>query len=629
MKSEFQRARKAFFRSTQRTTGLIIFLICLFIYLANDRINLGSNDNIPHTLLAFNWLENHTLHFDNFRDGYLYSGGNRPYFFTEAPNGHLTSRYPIGTALVTFPLYVIFFLYLKITSLIHFITSGMPLDLLNVTNEEFSIYRKTFGKLAGAIVTALSVTIFYLTSRFKFHISIALLATFIFAFATSTLSLNSQDLRQHTVSNLVLISLIFCLMKANHTIGNRYRKLLLVAGIFCGLLPSIRITSSLFTLAIIVYVLHTYRKDIIYFGLGLSSLLLHFAWNAYYFGLGNLLNGGYVEQLQNRPNSYAFSLEQFANAFFGLLISPGEGLFIFSPVLLFSVPVIFQLWKWKYSSDERLLLYLTIACIGLLFHFSFYKSWMGGSDSYGCRFLTDTLPVLCILVAYFIAYLMRDLITRKTFCNVILLAAFLTSLLLSTTVHTVGVFTETDWGRSPIPVGIDNSRVWHLHDSQIERHIRNLFAQLANPIQDSKQYIRGLAGRVEEVGLIIQQKQIQPIGNSLVVSPQQQGLFRATLRNTGESRWFGYQTGMFAQGETKLRLFFVNSQGKQKDSRGGKWLNISGIVEPGEQTEAIGRIIFPKRPGKYQLMLVFMASGLTSAQDSSTPAYTLQVIVRS
>lgn len=80
MKIELQRAKSAFAKSKQGTTGLVIFLTCLFIYLFNDRIDLGSNDNIPHTLLAFNWLENHTLHFDNFRDGYLYSGGDRPYF---------------------------------------------------------------------------------------------------------------------------------------------------------------------------------------------------------------------------------------------------------------------------------------------------------------------------------------------------------------------------------------------------------------------------------------------------------------------------------------------------------------------------------------------------------------------
>lgn len=94
-------------------TCLLIFLACCAVYLVNSRV-FSSNDNIPHTLLAFNWLENQTLHFDNFTNSHFFKDcqlcfNGVPYFFQEAPNGHITSSYPIGAAIVTFPLYLLFF----------------------------------------------------------------------------------------------------------------------------------------------------------------------------------------------------------------------------------------------------------------------------------------------------------------------------------------------------------------------------------------------------------------------------------------------------------------------------------------------------------------------------------------
>lgn len=615
-------------KRTETIISLLLFVTCLFVYLANGSdLYLGSSDNIPNTLLAFNWLENHSLTFNLFKDGQLYVDGEHPYFFAEGLNGDLTSRYPIGTAIITFPLYVVFFLYLKLTGFVTSLATGIPTDFLDLASKDFESQRIDFSKLAGSISTAFATVLFYLTLRLKFDRGIALISSFIFAFCTSSWALNSQDLRQHTISNLVLITIIFCLMKADRTQNRKRQVLLFLAGIFCGLLPSVRLTSGLFSFTATIYTLYVFRKEAIYFLLGLPSVLLHFAWNAYYFGWDNLISGGYIEQLENRPSTYKFTIEQFTTAAPGLLIAPSEGLFAFSPVLLFSIPGAYQVFQHRSGRDEKLLICLTIAALGIFVNYSFYGSWTGGSDSYGCRFLTDIIPILCLLVAYFLTALISAINQTKARMAKIVFAVFLSSIFVSTSVQAIGVYTSTDWGTSPIPLLLDRSRLWQISDSQIERHFRNLTARITKPIPNPKQYVLGLDGRVEKVEIVTREGEVTDVSQGFELYSKRRRLIRVTLRNTGQSQWFGYQTGMQSMGETKLRIFFISEDGQTKTRpREGKNLNISGTPKPGEQTEALSRVMFPQQPGNYQMVFEVFASGLNdSFNQTKPPIYSVPV----
>jgi len=94
----------------------LIFLVCVGAYLANGR-TISNRDTFPNTMLAFNWIFNHQPHFDSFRDTYLLN--KAVWFFTESFSGHLTSVYPIGVAIVTFPFYVIFSIIVWFNSITH------------------------------------------------------------------------------------------------------------------------------------------------------------------------------------------------------------------------------------------------------------------------------------------------------------------------------------------------------------------------------------------------------------------------------------------------------------------------------------------------------------------------------
>ncbi|GAB4371545.1 MAG: hypothetical protein Kow00121_13160 [Elainellaceae cyanobacterium] len=635
MRLSLRQLQESLAKRPEFTIGWLIFLSCLFVYLANDRSDLGSNDNIPHTLLAFNWLQNQTLHLDAFRNGYLYRGEVAPYFFAEGTNGHLTSGYPIGTPLIAFPLYICFFLYLKCVDLIQVITAGIP-PSLDVTSEDFASYQRLFSKLAGTISTALSVVIFYFGVRLKFDRSIALITAFIFAFATSSWALNAQDLRQHTISNLVLVSIMLCLFKADRTSGRKQQVLLFVAGVFSGLMPAVRLTSAIFSLAAAVYATYAFRKQSIFFWLGLPSAIIQFAWNFYYFGLENVIAGGYVEQFESGASSYVFTAKHFINVFLGLLVSPSEGLFVFSPILLFAIPGAYSVFQQRSGNDQKLLLCLLSASVILFLQYCFYGSWLGGSGSYGYRFLSDVTPILCFCVAYVLTELFRNVSRYKKPIAQGILVFFGISLFFSTSVQAIGAFTNTDWGQSPLPLLTEgNRRIWYMQDSQIERHFRNLLVQITQPIDDRKQHVQGLNGSLEKLEIITVQGETLDITDPLVLRTggrRVRRVLRAIVRNTGESPWYGYQSGMMGVGETKLRIQFIDSEGKERAAGFSKWLNIagvkSGIVPPGTQTEATGRVDFPRRAGNYQMEFYLASSGLNDELNGENPPiYTLNVTI--
>ncbi|NJR63049.1 MAG: hypothetical protein HC769_32235 [Cyanobacteria bacterium CRU_2_1] len=302
---------------------LLIFLSCVFVYLANDQSS-ASGDTWSNSQLAFNWLFNNTLNFDDFRA--VFSNRHLPHSLAEAPNGHLTSTYPIGPVIVTFPLYVIFSAYLRLIDWLHQFSSYLDIpgvslgsDIPSITDSEFQSYRASFSKLAATLSTSLSVVIFYLAVRLKFNIFIALITTFIFAFATGTWTVSSQHMLQHGISNLELASIMLCLLKVHRSEGKNRKILLLTAGFFCGLLPATRPPCLLFVMAIVFYSLFTYRRDAVFFLVGCLSFLLGGIWNTYYFGFSfkTLIYGGYINHAKGNfgLSSYIFSLDQFLKSF--------------------------------------------------------------------------------------------------------------------------------------------------------------------------------------------------------------------------------------------------------------------------------------------------------------------------
>jgi hypothetical protein len=116
------------FITSARSEIVLVFLFCIVVYNANG-VTISSSDTVTNTLLASNLLESYTLHLDVFRNSYFIKRGIF-YAFLEGNNGHLTTAYPIGPGIVTFPLYIVFYTYLKLTSI-----------QFDIASESFEIYR--------------------------------------------------------------------------------------------------------------------------------------------------------------------------------------------------------------------------------------------------------------------------------------------------------------------------------------------------------------------------------------------------------------------------------------------------------------------------------------------------------
>lgn len=621
MKNILITVREQWQKKPQTFICLWIFFASLFIYLANNH-PLSSGDNVPSSLLAWNWLLNQSLQLDILRGSYFFGSDGvcincsdlTPYFFVEAPNGHLTSTYPIGNVILTFPLYFCFSIFLHLKSFL--LGQVIP----SISDPAFEVYRQGYEKLAAAISTALGVVIFYLCTRLKFNAFTALTTTFIYAFATNTWSTSAQGLWQHGFTNLAILCVLLCLLKANRLENSPKRKILLVvAGIFCGFLPSIRPTNLLYVIPIITYALFTYRQSAIFLVMGLSSSLLSVAWNIYYFGfsLKGLVLGGYAKL--NSTGYHELSWQQFKKSTAGLLLSPSRGFLVYTPIALFALPGAYQVFKRRFAPDEQLVSCLAIGGLLLFLQYCFYNQWWAGW-CYGPRFMTDLLAVACFLIAYFLAYGLKQISQTNRVVSNIIISLFFVLASYSVFTQVVGTFGMTEW--NAIPVNSD-SRLWTWQDNPIQRHTNALRYRLIEPLSESRSYLRRVDGVIQQ----IDDANGRPITGTIEARPAELLTLTAQLKNVGKIKWYGYQTGRI-RGEVYIKVQFFDQSGREIATKGT--LYVSGSPKPGETAKAIGTLVFPSQPGTYRMELTPIVEGIgefPKYKRGKRSAYVMQTIV--
>lgn len=624
--------------TAQRTQAVIctlIFGVCLFVYLMNGQY-MGTADNYPNTLLAFNWLFNHDLTLAAKRD--LINPAFPPHYFVQSLDGQWVSKYPIGPAIVTFPIYFCFFIYLKVLALGDLIFSGAS-PAIDIFARDFERSRQEFESGAGAIAASLSVVLFYLCARLKVSQGVSIIATFIFAFATSTWTISSQGVWQHTTASLVLLAAMLCLLKANRKSGSQYHLLLGLAGFFCGLLPGCRPTSLLFVMAMGLYVLYTHGLRSCFFMLGLLSIFLSIAWNTHFFGWSYALSGGY--SIYERTY-YKFTLEQFKIGFFGVLLSPSKGWVWGCPVMLFAIPGAYQVWRQRGKQDENLFLLLGLACGGLFLNYCFYVAWHGAIAYGPSRFMTDTLPVMLLFIAYFLEGFRRWSIGQrqaeessatpgrstprsplKRVGAGLVLVSLVTLTSWSMFVQAVGAFgNHTHW--ILIPTKSATERVWKFEDNSILRTWNSLKYKIASPIQDAKQYRDGFQGTLQTLSIAD-----RPMKNDrITMKAGRLVILKADLLNTGSSEWYGYETGM-DRDIAMLSVYFYDQDNQQVPRQQRKsTLYISGNVAPGEIGKAVGDVKFPPKSGNYKAVFQIERRRRPISQQAIDDAYTVDVVVK-
>jgi hypothetical protein len=371
----------------------------IFLVYLNFTTGSFPNDTIGTQLLPFSILHDHTIYLDDAT--YFLNHDFYSYRFVNIGNGHYVSLFPLVTPLLITPLYAI------------------PV-LLNIPIIDSTILVMTH--ISAALISAFAVIFVYVTCKYLTTQKIALLSAFIFAFATSTWSISSQTLYAHGMVELLLAVMLYLVIR-NEIQQSAWNVVAL--GICTGLFIFNRPSDAILVIPIALYVLWYHRKEIVYYiSAGFVSGLPFLIYNELLFH--NPL-GGYG-QIVSR---LTFGVTTLSN-FIGLLVAPNVGLFIFSPILLFSI-IGFWLIKDSTKPFYTVMKWSVIAIAITILIYASFDDWTGG-DLYGPRYLTGILPYLIIGICIFL-----DDFVKKPHNN-LFMAIIIVLIVISVFVQIIGMF---------------------------------------------------------------------------------------------------------------------------------------------------------------------------------------------
>jgi hypothetical protein len=180
-----------------------------------------------------------------------------------------------------------------------------------------------------------------------------------------------------------------------------------------------RLTNGLFLALYLGYVLLFARealvKVILYAGLGLAPLV------AYSLGTSKVLfsTGSYTGQYGN----LAQMVGRLWRGLPGVLISPGRGLFVYTPVFIFSIAGVF----WHKGQEMWVFL---LSFVGLVLSAATWFMWWGGGG-YSYRIIVDIVPFLCVLLVP---------VWKRWRGHLLFRGAFVLAALLSCYVQVIGAY---------------------------------------------------------------------------------------------------------------------------------------------------------------------------------------------
>jgi hypothetical protein len=254
--------------------------------------------------------------------------------------------------------------------------------------------------LINAIITAATGGLLLLVvRRLGYDQRIAIGVTLLYGLATIAW-VYSKYLFSEPLAGLFLVAATYLLVAFRQEGGN-WRAAL--AGLLAGLAVTTR-ANNLFLVPVFgVYLLASSRLETERSSLARSSQLLsfHFLLPIAYFILGlippALMLMGYNWIRSGNPMQTGYDLTIFSpNLILGLyklLLSPLRGLFVYSPLLILSIPGLVWLWQ-RHRAETFLMLGITGFTMAL------FAVWSSGEGlSWGSRFLVPIVPFLCLALA--------------------------------------------------------------------------------------------------------------------------------------------------------------------------------------------------------------------------------------
>lgn len=355
--------------------GTLIFIILVLIYTINFKF-IVSGDNIPARYIPFSLIKEVDFDLDEFyghfleRYPYMIYGENLPYYVIKV-KGHYLSSFGIGSGILAFPIFL------------------FPILFFKLAPDSFAAV--FLAKFAASLAIALSGVFIYLSLKIVTTQKNSLILTFVYALCSCVWSISSQQLWQHTSSELCIAIAIYFLLK-----GLSDQKFVSYTGFFLASAIIARPTNIVVTLILSSYVFFHCRKIILrFFFLAIIPLGFYIWYKAHYLGglfiFEQLVYSPYSAMYKNgNPDLWSTPL---SSGLAGLLFSPGRGLFFYSPV--FILPFLGMLMIWK-QTKYILFRYFAFSSLSLILIASKWYDWWGGW-CFGYRPIVDAIPFLIFL----------------------------------------------------------------------------------------------------------------------------------------------------------------------------------------------------------------------------------------
>lgn len=394
-----------------------LFLLAWAGYLANFRWR-GSGDVVGASVLPFSLLREGNVHLDEFAATFLSAEYTGRYEF----GGHLVTKYSSAAGLFLVPFYA-------------------PSVLAGVEPTDLLLHQ--LQKIAASCIVAASMILLLRTlERFAARRWAVTLAIG-YAFGTSSFSTSSQAIWQHGPAQLCVALGLWLLAwpegapppappgrrrfprwerRAGHPL------VAAAAGFAFALAAWVRYPNLLLYAAVAAWFALRARRALPAF---LAGSLAPFAAMA----ADNLLHSGSLFATGYRAEARRFDMP-LLEGLGGLLASPGRGLLLFSPFLLFGAIGLAIAWS---RPGRTLLRALSLGAAAITLLYASWHAWNGGW-CFGPRFLADLLPVAVLAIVPATPWLSRSAPAR---------IAFGATLALSVLVHLVGAVFTWWWEEVP------------------------------------------------------------------------------------------------------------------------------------------------------------------------------------
>ena len=412
---------------------LFLFLLLSAVYHANLR-PVASGDSLPASLIPFSIILDGSITLDRFGP-YL----EQQVWYSSAvlhkTDGHWYSFYPIAGPILVSPLYLP----------IRFLPSiaKSPGTLVSVARVAEKVVAVTLA--AGA-----AVFLWLLLSRLTSDRA-AWMLTLLFAFGTGNWSTSSQALWQHTFGQLAIIGCLYCVERFSASDSESWW--FWICGTFAAAALAIRPTNVALLPALALVLWLRPARFIHYLGVFLPPLAGVALVGAYNFAVFQSFTGGYSTKLS----------EGVFNGLSGILLSPGRGFLIYTPIAIFALAVLCP--SARQARRQHRLLVIAAGAFSLL-NIAFAAAWPNwwGGYCWGPRLLTEICAPMIVLIAVgFPAIKYRGM--KWTFAGVAVYCCLIQAL---------GVFCypKGRWDSLPVSVNDDPKRLWNWVDNPIIRTAR-------------------------------------------------------------------------------------------------------------------------------------------------------------